>query len=265
MKVALCFIINYDHVLHKEQIWIDWIDKNKDIINVYFFYKDFNKIKSKWIKQYALPKEYIKATSYFHVIPAYLNLLNYAITQDKNNRWFCMLTESCCPIISPYKFRKLFEENKCKSILNWKQAWWNPLFHKRSNLNKISQKLWLVNDPWFILSKTHVELIFNFAKQNIQFVKLICDGGLANESLFVIILKILGKLNEVICEPTHLTDWNRMTSKTSPYLFKQETKIDNIFITNELFKHKYLMFIRKISPDYPDETLKKYIYNTNCG
>ena len=33
MKIALCFIISYEHVLNKEQLWIDWINPNKDIIN----------------------------------------------------------------------------------------------------------------------------------------------------------------------------------------------------------------------------------------
>ena len=44
MKIALCFIISYEHVLNKEQLWIDWIKPNQDIINIYFHYKDINKI-----------------------------------------------------------------------------------------------------------------------------------------------------------------------------------------------------------------------------
>ena len=44
MKVALCFIINYHQILNKENIWIKWIEKNKDIINVYFHYRDYNSI-----------------------------------------------------------------------------------------------------------------------------------------------------------------------------------------------------------------------------
>ena len=35
MKVALCFIINYDHILNNVHIWRKWIDHNNDIINVY--------------------------------------------------------------------------------------------------------------------------------------------------------------------------------------------------------------------------------------
>jgi hypothetical protein len=33
MKVALCFIISYDHSLNKEDIWREWTEANADIIN----------------------------------------------------------------------------------------------------------------------------------------------------------------------------------------------------------------------------------------
>ena len=39
MKVALCFIISYEHVLQKEHYWINWIEQNKDLFNIYFHYK----------------------------------------------------------------------------------------------------------------------------------------------------------------------------------------------------------------------------------
>ena len=76
MKIALCFIISYDHILNKEDIWREWIEPNKDIINVYFFYKDIKKIKSPWILQHALPSRCIHETSYYHVISAYLSFMN---------------------------------------------------------------------------------------------------------------------------------------------------------------------------------------------
>ena len=59
MKIALCFIISYEHILNKEHIWREWIEPNKDIINVYFYYKDITKIKSNWILQYAISPNYI--------------------------------------------------------------------------------------------------------------------------------------------------------------------------------------------------------------
>ena len=51
-KVALCFIISYSQSLNKEKIWIEWIEPNKDIINIYFHYKNFSSIKSEFIKKF---------------------------------------------------------------------------------------------------------------------------------------------------------------------------------------------------------------------
>jgi hypothetical protein len=87
LKIALCFIINYEHELVKEDLWKKWIESNKDIINVYFFYEDYSKIKSEWIKKYAIPSSYIKKTDYLHVLPAYIQLLHYSYL-NKENEWF---------------------------------------------------------------------------------------------------------------------------------------------------------------------------------
>ena len=180
MKVALCFIINYEHILNKEEIWKEWIDSNKDIINVYFYYKDLRKIKSKWILEHVLPSNYIHETSYFHVMPAYLSILNFAFHHDKQNKWFCMLTDSCCPIISPKKFRYLFYNHYQCSIFSWKPAWWNPYFHKRGNLAKLSKELWLANDPWFVLTRENVNQVIHFVNTQKSITQTICSGGLAN-------------------------------------------------------------------------------------
>jgi hypothetical protein len=52
-----------------------------------------------------------------------------------------------------------------------------------------------------------------------------------------------------------------MTSSTSPHLFKNADKTDIIFIEKFLKENKYTMFIRKVSPEFPDTILKKYIYD----
>jgi hypothetical protein len=93
--------------------------------------------------------------------------------------------------------------------------------------------------------------------------KIICSGGLANESLFAIILycyKELESSDKVISAITHITDWSRMTSATSPHIFKYANEKDIKFIDTELEKNKYSMFIRKISPEFPNEILREYIY-----
>lgn len=261
MKIALCFIISYDHILNKEQIWREWIKSNKDIINVYFYYKDITKIKSKWILEHTLPEEYIQKTSYFHVIPAYISLMKYALTHDNKNQWFCFLTDSCCPIISPKRFHYLFYKYYNKSIMSWKQAWWNIHYHKRANLALLPEEYRLGNDSWFIFKKEDVIRCLNFVKNKHELTKLICKGGLANESLFAIILQSYKELKNVICSVTHMTDWNRMSSPTSPHLFVKGDEMDIKFIENSLKENKFTVFIRKISPEFPDEIINSYIYD----
>ena len=260
MKIALCFIINYEHILNKENIWREWIEENKDIINVYFYYKDITKIKSSWILSNIIPSSFIYETSYYHVIPAYISLMNYALIHDKENQWFCMLTESCCPIISPKKFRYLFYNYYNNSILNWKKAWWNVQFHKRANLALLPDELRLGNDPWFVLKRENVIQCLSFTKNQQKITKTICNGGLANESLFAIILYSYKQLNNVICSITHTTDWSRTVNPTSPHVFKDGNELDIKFIEKSLNNDKYVMFIRKVSTEFPDEIIKKYIY-----
>jgi hypothetical protein len=262
MKIALCFIINYEHILNKEDIWREWIEPNKDIINTYFFYKDIRRIKSKWILEHTIPPKLIVGTSYYNVVPAYLSIMSFAFSHDQNNEWFCLLTDSCCPIISPKKFRYLFYKYYTKSIFSWKNAWWNTKFHKRANLDKIHQNLRLANDPWFVLKREHVQYCIRYINQKNNLVKTVCSGGLANESLFAIILYIFGQLNNnsLICSPSHIVDWYRMTSSTSPHVFTEGNTQDKKFIEQSLKENTNIMFIRKISQDFPDDVLKSYIY-----
>jgi hypothetical protein len=261
MKVALCFIINYEHILNKEHIWRNWIEPNKDIINIYFYYADLKKIKSKWILEHTIPPNHIYPTSYYHVIPAYISVLSFAYSHDISNQWFCMLTDSCCPIISPQRFRELFLQNNQKTIMYWRPAWWNVYFHKRANLRLLRKDLHLGNDPWFVLKREHVLSITNYFQKKANICNMICSGGLANESIFAIALKCSHELNNdnVICASTHATDWLRMMSTTSPYLFKEVNDDDIRFIEKALANNPYVMFIRKVHQDFPDKVLEKYI------
>jgi len=271
MKVALCFIINYEHILNKEHIWREWIEPNKDIINVYFYYKDLKKITSPWIIGRTIPPNNIVETSYYHVVPAYISILSFALSHDKNNDWFCLLTDSCCPIISPKKFKYLFYENYNKSIFSWREAWWNVNLHKRSNLHKLPKDLQLANDPWFTLKREHVNYCLHFVKTQNKLFNIVCNGGLANESVFAIILYTYRQLNDedtknnnknnnVICKPTHIVDWSRMTNSTSPHIFVDGNHKDLYFIEKTLNENNNIMFIRKIAKDFPDKILEKYIY-----
>ena len=263
MKVALCFMISYTHILNKEQFWIDWIKPNQDIINVYFHYKDIHQITSPWIKMHTIPPQYTQNTSYYQVVPAYISLLSYAFNHDIANSWFCMLTESCVPIISPATFRERFFNHYKTSILKCQPAYWNINIHRRANLRLLKKEYWLANDPWFTLSRNHVQkcMLFLVAKNDIY--KIVNEGGLANESMFAIILQTFNELtNETttINESSSIADWTRMSNPTSPYLFKEGTDENINIIGNLLKEHKYTMFLRKVHKGFPDATLLSITY-----
>lgn len=262
MKVAFCFIISYDHKINKEQLWKDWIEPNKDIVNVYFHYKDYEKIQSEWIREHTIPKKNLFNTSYYHIVPAIMSLFAYAAYEDTENQWFCLVTESCVPIISPQKFRKLFNNYADQSIIKCSKAWWNPKFHKRANLRHFSEDFHLGNEPWFILCKEDVKMCMHFVEKEREKFNFICKGGLANESIFAMIFKFYDKLGRVNNHVTHLTDWSRMTSATSPHLFKDGDERDIEFIEEKLSSEPFAMFLRKVSAKFPDDILMKYIENT---
>ena len=263
MKVALCFIISYEHILHKEQLWIDWIKPNKDIINVYFHYKDINMIRSPWIKMYSIPPNFVQNTSYYEVVPAYMALMSYAFSHDVNNLWFCFLTDSCVPIISPEKFRNLFFQHYQASIFKWKPAYWNIGIHRRANLRLLTKEYWLANDPWFTLCRNHVQKCILFLVGKYGIYKKVNDGGLANESIFAIMLQTFNELTNpstLINENSTIADWSRMSNPTSPYLFKDETEENNNIICNLLKENKYTIFLRKVHREFPDKIIKEIMY-----
>lgn len=264
LKAALCFIINYDHELVKEDLWKKWIEPNKDIINVYFFYSDLTKIKSDWIKSHALPKEYIKETSYLHVLPAYIQLLHYAY-KTPENEWFMFLTDFCVPIMSPEKFRQLFFMYNDKTFISYKKAWWNVNQQSRANLKYIPQHLHLANSPWFTLTRYHVQLVKRFIKTYNNLTTTIYNGPVANESFFAIVLHQYNELTKdrIIKMDTHVADWSRMSSSTSPHIFKIYDKENKKYIENVLDENNFAMFLRKIDKEFPDEVIEKEIWHKN--
>lgn len=257
MKIALCFIISYEHVLQKEKYWINWIEENKDLFNIYFHYKIKSEIKSPWILNYCIPEKYIKQTSYFNVVPAYMTLLTYAYEHDKNNQWFCMLTDTCVPIISPKKFRELFFENYNKSIIRCSKAHWNINLHQRANLKFFSKEFHLCNDPWFTLCRYHVHLCTLFMVGQNKLYNKINSGGLSNESIFAIILQTFNELNKnkILNTSATICDWNRMSNPTSPHLFNECTEEDEKIILNLLKNNPHTLFLRKVNYKFPDEKL----------
>ena len=260
MKVALCFIISYSHFLNKEQFWIDWIKPNQDIINIYFHYKDINQITSPWIKLYTIPPKFTHKTSYYNVVPAYMSLLSYAFEHDKDNLWFCLLTDSCIPIISPEKFRKLFFDHYQASIIKCKPSYWDISLHRRANLRLFASEYWLANDPWFTLCRKHVHFCILFITLKNKMYKKINEGGLANESIFAIILQTFKELTNpyrLINDSSTIADWTKMSSPTSPNIFREYNDENKKLIIDLLKENKFAIFLRKVDRSFPDSAIKE--------
>ena len=260
MKIALCFLISYQHIINKEDIWIQWIKEIEDIVNIYIHYTDYSKIQSPWIKKWVLPDKYIAKTDYTHVVPAYMSLMYYASAADPTNKWFCFVTGSCCPIIPASEFRRRFFENHRKSIMTYKPIWWNPYLVNRANLLRLKPEYHLGNNPWFILSRDAVIKCLLYQKKNFLIYHLICNGPIANESIFAIMLSSQNILNNdnVINKEVFATDWKHMDSPTSPHTFRKGNTEEIDFI-KEQKREKYIMFLRKVGCEFPDEVLKNYI------
>lgn len=261
LKIALCFILNYEHILVKEHIWRKWIDTNKDIINVYFFYADYDKIKSDWIKSHAIPKEYIFKTDYYHVLPAYLSLMRHALRDDScKNEWFVFLTDFCVPILSPEEFRAFFYKHYYQTMMPWRNSWWNIHQNYRANLKMIPQQYHLANSPWFIMTREHVKTVLTFIQENPKMAKTVFDGIVANESFFAIALEKYGQLktHNVLQINSHIADWEHMSSATSPHIFSKGDKKERDFIENTKNENSYAMFLRKVESTFPDELVEKY-------
>jgi hypothetical protein len=187
--------------------------------------------------------------------------MKYSLKHDKNNNWFCFLTDSCVPIIHPLEFRYLFLNNYKKSIFSWCKSNWNVDFTKRANLHLLNKSYHLKNTPYFVFNRVNIQRCFHFMKNNKELFITISNGTIANESLFAIILKYYNALDYVINKNSTLTDWARMTSSTSPYLFKDAT-LENIdFIVNNKLRNKYIIFLRKVHTSFPDDVLEKITFN----
>ena len=68
-------------------------------------------------------------------------------------------------------------------------------------------------------------------------------------------------MENVINEPTTASDWSRMASTTSPYIFKIGNVADIDFIINFLHQNKFTMFLRKVDEKFPDDVILEFMNN----
>ena len=86
------------------------------------------------------------------------------------------------------------------------------------------------------------------------------SADIARSFYFYKELKNITENSRIICEVSHIADWNRMSSPTSPHVFKDANEEDIKFIDRELERNKYTLFIRKVATEFPDNVLRHYIF-----
>ncbi|NDF75225.1 MAG: hypothetical protein EB114_13785 [Betaproteobacteria bacterium] len=119
----------------------------------------------------------------------------------------------------------------------------------------------MANDPWFVLKREDLSRCLEYTIYNQKLYKIICEGGLANESIFAIILYSYNQLKAAKKAVTHAADWSRMSSSTSPHVFSEGSTQDVNFIRNFLRDNKYTMFLRKVDKFFPDHILDQFTKN----
>jgi hypothetical protein len=142
--------------------------------------------------------------------------------------------------------------------MSWKKAWWNVNFIRRANLHLFQNEYHLGNAPWFVISKNDAKRCLLYSNVNKKLYRLICDGNVANESAFAIMLQTQKVLKNVINKDSTITDWLRTESATSPHLFKTGDSKDLVFISDSLKKNKYAIFLRKVDQAFPDSVLESF-------
>ena len=260
-RVALLFFLHYDHQLVKESRWRTWVESNADFVDIYFHATDPSRITSPWVRAHLLPPQHLVPTSYLHMVEAYMSSLAFAWHRVPDTRWFCLLTQSCVPLVSPAVFRHRFETHGNTSFLRWSEPWWPIQFHRRAHLRSLPAHCRLGHDPWFVLTRDDVACCLAFRRQQPTLYRHICRGGLANESLFAIALHLGRRLAGVRNERTTAVDWSRRTSATSPHVFrhdKDHLPRDVAFVQHCLQEHPNVLFLRKVAPDYPDTLLDQF-------
>lgn len=246
MSATLVFFVSGQHVLWQEAVWRKWVHEARCSVVVH--YTDKSRVASPWLRQHMMPQAATRPTTYYDMVPAMMSALSYAY-QSFPATWFCLLTESCAPAVSPARFNDLLASVGEKTLMHWQPAWWNTALHRRANLRLLPTMLRLGHDPWFVIGRDDAYACLDgFYRRHSRLCRTVCAGGLANESIFAILLHLAGRLHGVLNEHVSATDWSRMSSATSPHVFSAGDEADcNAFLRRFSTDNPYTLFLRKVT------------------
>jgi hypothetical protein len=119
--------------------------------------------------------------------------------KDPDNEWFCLMSESCIPLVPFNKWRNTMLANT-KSIIN--ACWLDPAETEREtrwkpSLDKVGLKKesWRKSANWFALRRKHAEIFVNERSMEAGFEGVIC----VDEHYLPTILAHYGLDNETTC------------------------------------------------------------------
>lgn len=107
---------------------------------------------------------------------AYRNLLEEAL-KDKNNHFFCLMSETCIPIINFQRWRSSLLKRNSRSIINAcftserdieTKARYHPILKEFG----ISRKNFRKSSNWVALTRKHAELFTQFTVQQLEQLKI---------------------------------------------------------------------------------------------
>ena len=133
MKIAFLFLtIDQPYFT---QAWEKYFENNQEKYNIYIHPKNKDSITHKLFKNNIVPN--IKTTNWGFLIEAQISLLETALLQDKDNKKFILVSDSCLPIKNFDDLYNFLNTNKKNLTLT--------LYHNLNLLNNLLIKIININ------------------------------------------------------------------------------------------------------------------------
>ena len=171
-KVSFLFLTQGD--VNHPIIWGKYFKESNGRHSVVAHPKNYNQIRTPWLKNAAIERKDIKGTIWGHLTNAYIQLLRTAMT-DPSSMWFIFVSESCLPCKKFDTFYKFLNTEPDSSYI-----------HKRPfdsiNINKNKQvaarigNINLKHSGWYVLSRKHAKALLAVEESKLKNYNLINAG-----------------------------------------------------------------------------------------
>ena len=102
--------------------------------------------------------------------------------------------------------------------------------------------------------------MLHLPKTDNDVLQTVIQGHASEESYAAIMLLAINNLKNVINRPTTMVDWKRTPNGNNPYTFVEWTDADASIVRSIRDQSpNEFMFMRKISPTFPDHVLRSFL------